>query len=119
MNSDKTDETVEGYLLDVGCLRGYAREETLDRARQHRRDCLLMGHCIESGYAVVSDDDRVTVLDSEATHRVLEIARTTAKAEGIKVRAQRTRRDGQMETIAIEEIAPCRDRGRPEKPYPE
>lgn len=117
MSPAKTDETLEGYLVDVGCLRGYTRHETLDRARQHRRDCLLMGHCIESGYAVVSDDDRVIVLDSEATHRVVEIARTTAKAEGIKVRVQRTRRDGQMETIAIEEVAPCRD--HPEKPYPE
>lgn len=119
MKTQDTAEIIEGYVVDAGCLRGYRRDETLQRAREHRRDCLLMGHCIESGYAVVSEDDRVTVLDSEATHRVLEIARTTSNTAGVKVRVKRTRREGAMETIAIEEIAPCRDHGRAEKAYPE
>ena len=117
MSSAKTDETLEGYVVDVGCLRGYARRETLDRARQHRRDCLLMGHCIESGYALVSDDDRVIVLDSEATHRVLQIAHSSRRTKGLKLRVSRTPRDGAMETVGVEEIdsLPMRE----EKVYPE
>lgn len=55
-----------------------------------------MGHCIESGYAVVSEDDRVTVLDSEATKGIVEIARTTPKTEGVKIRVKRSLRDGSM-----------------------
>ncbi|MDS0260955.1 hypothetical protein NDI56_16255 [Haloarcula sp. S1CR25-12] len=37
MNTDT--ETVESYVMDVGCIRKTARDELLEQARVHTRDC--------------------------------------------------------------------------------
>lgn len=117
MSEPGTDETIEGYVVDIECVRGYPRDDTLRRARQHTRECLLMGHCIESGYAIVGEDDRVTLLDAQATHRVLQVAQKSAQAKGLKLCVKRTTRDGAMETFAVEELDAMP--ARAEKVYPE
>jgi len=104
MNTDT--ETVEGYVMDVGCIRKNARDELLEQARVHTRDCALMGHCIESGYGIVSDDDSLTVLDPDATPHVVDAVADTETEEGIQLRVVREHRDGAMETTDVTEIEP-------------
>lgn len=48
-------ETLNGYVIDVGCIRKNARDELLEKARTHSRECALMGHCVESGYGIVTE----------------------------------------------------------------
>ncbi|WP_227356443.1 hypothetical protein [Haladaptatus salinisoli] len=97
-------ETVEGYVMDGGCIRKNARDELLENARTHTRDCALMGHCIESGYGIVTDDDRLVMLDPEATRQVVDSVEATEKEEGIRLRVTREAEDDRMETTAVEEI---------------
>ena len=72
-----TSETVEGYLIDVECIRKNARDELLEKARDHSSECALMGHCVESGYGIVTENDRLTVLDSEATPMIVDAVEET------------------------------------------
>jgi hypothetical protein len=41
-------ETIEGFVVDIACLRKYPRSEWNERAHGHTRTCALMGHCVES-----------------------------------------------------------------------
>ena len=97
-------ETVDGYVIDVGCIRKNARDELFEKARTHTRKCALMGHCIESGYGIVTEDDRLIVLDAAATPHVVDAVEGTDTEEGIKLRVTRERQDEQMETTAVEGI---------------
>lgn len=101
--SERT-ETIEGYVVDTACIRKYPGPELLERARAHTRACALMGHCIESGYSLVSDNGRVTVLDTEATPLVVTALQNSDKGQGIKLRATRKMQKNEMETSHIEEI---------------
>lgn len=96
-------ETVEGYVIDVGCIRKNARDDLLESARTHTKECALMGHCVESGYGIVTEDDRLTVLDPTATTDVVDVVEDSALEEGIELRVTREERDGKMETVAVEE----------------
>ena len=97
-------ETIEGYVMDGGCIRKNAREELLEKARVHTRDCCLMGHCIESGYGIVTENDRLVMLDSESTRPIVDTVEATDAEEGIRLRVTREKQDDQMETTAVEEI---------------
>jgi len=97
-------ETVEGYVIDVGCVRKNARENLHEAARTHSRDCALMGHCVESGYGIVTDDDRLTVLDAAATPAVVDVVRDSDTEEGIRLRVRRERQDDEMATTSVEEV---------------
>lgn len=98
-------ETLNGYVIDVGCIRKNARDELLEKARTHSRECALMGHCVESGYGIVTEDDRLTVLDSEATAKIVHTVEESDTEEGIRLRVQREEQDGSMETTSIEEVS--------------
>ncbi|MFC7139960.1 hypothetical protein ACFQMA_08950 [Halosimplex aquaticum] len=97
-------ETVEGYVMDAGCIRKNARDELLENARSHTRDCALMGHCVESGYGIVTEDDRVTMLDPEATPAVVNVVEASGRDKGIRLRVTREERDSAMETTDVTEI---------------
>lgn len=99
-----TTETVEGFVIDVGCIRENARDELLENARTHSRECALMGHCVESGYGIVTEDDRLTVLDPAATPKVVDIVTESDTEQGIRLRAQREETEGAMETTDIEQV---------------
>lgn len=97
-------ETLEGYVIDVGCIRKNPRADLLDKARTHSSDCALMGHCVESGYGIVTEADRVTVLDPAATPKIVDAVEESGTDEGIRLRVRREEQDGTMETIKVEEI---------------
>lgn len=95
-------ETLEGYVIDVACLRKYPRDEIPSRAHEHTRTCALMGHCIESGYGLVDVEGRVSLLDTAATPHVIEAVTAAAQDRGIRLCVQRQRNeDGEMKTEAV------------------
>ena len=97
-------EVFEGHVVDVACVRKYPRSELAGRAREHTRECVLMGHCIESGYALVSEDGGLLLLDDDATLRVVDAVRKAAHDRGIRLRARRTFREGKMHTTDVEVV---------------
>ena len=97
-------ETLEGYAVDIACIRRYPREELLQRSREHSRQCGLKGHCIESGYGIVDEMGRLSLLEAAATPRVLEAVRSSPKEKGIKLRVFRQEEEGEMKTRQVEEV---------------
>ena len=96
------EEQVEGWAVDLACLRRYPREEYLDRAREHSAECALMGHCVESGYGLVQDDGFVIPLDAEATPKVVASLQDAGQVQGFRVRVGRGLQDGEMVTTRVE-----------------
>lgn len=97
-------ETLEGYVVDIICLRKYPRNELLERAKVHTRKCSLAGHCTESGFGLVSEEDQVALLDPEATPKLLDVIASSDRDSGIKLQVERESKDGDMKTIAVKEI---------------
>lgn len=100
---DSTEE-VEGYVIDVACIRKNSREELLEKARTHSTECALMGHCMESGYGIVTENDHLTLLDSEASKQVVDIVEESDAEQGIRLRVTREEQDGTMETKTVEKV---------------
>ena len=102
--SERDDiEILDGYVVDVACLRKYPQNERLARARVHTRNCALMGHCLESGYGLVSDDGHLALLDTEATPHVVDALKQIEHERGIKLRVTRQKDQHEMQTVRVEE----------------
>lgn len=96
-------ETVVGYAIDGGCIRKNARDNLLEKARTHSKECALMGHCVQSGYGIVTEEDRLTMLDSDATLEVVHAVEDSDLEEGIELCVTREERDEKMETMSVKE----------------
>ena len=101
---NETTETIEGYIIDVACVRKSPRQQLFERAQRHSRDCALMGHWAESGFALVTENGQVAILDSEATLMILDLGRRSPKSQSIKAQVTRQPADEKMETVRVEEI---------------
>ena len=96
-------ETVEGYVVDLACLRRYPSDQYTARAAEHTTECALMGHCVESGYGLVSAGNRAVPLDTEATPHVVA-ALQSAAAQGVQLRVRREETDGEFRTIDVQAV---------------
>lgn len=100
------EEQLEGYVVDIACLRKYPQDALLDRARVHTRQCALMGHCVESGYGLVDERGHLRLLEASATPDVVSALRKSSRDAGIRLRARReSGEDGEMRTVAVDEVA--------------
>jgi len=100
----EASEIIEGYLVDLACIRKYAVVEMLRRAKEHTTRCSLMGHCIESGYGIVRDDGTVAPLDNHATPLVVQAASRSPREQGLRLRVERRAADNEMQTRSVDEI---------------
>lgn len=100
----KTTETLQGYVVDIACLRKYPKQKLVEKARDHTRQCSLVGHCAESGFGLVTEDGHTTLLDSKATPDVLEVVRQSDRDQGIQIQVQRTLDEGEMKTNNVKEV---------------
>lgn len=100
--ADSATEVLEGYVVDLACLRKYASSEMLARASRHTRSCALMPHCIESGFGLVSADGQLVPLDTGATMGVVDALRSTDEENGVRLRVEREREGEEMRTRSVE-----------------
>ncbi len=96
-------ETVEGYVVDLACLRRYPASEYTARASRHTTECALMGHCVESGYGLASADNLAVALDAEATPQVVT-ALQSAGPQGVRLRVRREEVDGELKTTGVQAV---------------
>lgn len=102
--AETSAETLQGYVVDIACLRKYPRDELLDRAPVHTKRCALMGHCMESGYGLVSDDGRVALLEPAATPQIVDAIVRSARSDGIWLRVERESDGPEMRTAVVDVI---------------
>lgn len=105
MPEQNSSETWVGYLMDIACVRKAPSDELLDRASTHPTDCALMGHCIESGFALVGDDGRLHLLESAATTGVVRELLHTSVSEGLRLEVVRERDGHEMRTVELRAAA--------------
>ena len=96
-------ERVAGYVVDIACLRKYPSDELVDKARAHTRECLLMGHCIDSGYGLVTPEGEVTLLNTGATAEVVAAVKASRRESGLSLVVDRTCCDGEMAIRSVTE----------------
>ena len=100
----KDPETLEGYVVDIACLRRWRQNEVPDRARAHTRACALEGHCLESGFGLVDDQGRTALLGPDATLGIIEAVKESPHERGIRLCVVRGAEDGKLKTLSIAEI---------------
>lgn len=98
------EEHIEGYIVDIACLRKYPKAEMPHRAKEHTRQCSLAGHCIESGFGLVGKAGDVQLLDADATPLVIDAILSSNLQHGIRLRAKRAQDNGEMKTVRIETV---------------
>jgi hypothetical protein len=98
-------EVIEGYVVDLACIRKYPSSEMLDRARRHTTSCALMGHCVESGYGIVQDNGSVVPLDTHGTPLIIDAAQRSRVQTGLRVRVNRKLHESEMITEAVELVS--------------
>ena len=108
--TEAKQETLTGYVVDIACLRRYPQDEYSERARRHTTDCALMGHCVESGYAVVSDEGGARLLDTQATRHVVAALEAANADRGVHLVVERRQREREMVTESVR----ATKRGEPE-----
>jgi hypothetical protein len=99
-------ERIEGFVVDLHCVRQWPAKEVLERSQEHATACSLQGDHIESGYALI--DETVVPLDSKATPMILHALRESEREHGARVRATRRDKNHIMETTMVE-LAITRD----------
>ena len=80
------------------------RDELLEKARTHSKECALTGHCVESGFGLVTEDDRLMLLDPQSTRKVVDVVEESDTQQGIRLQVTRDDRDGTMETTTVTEL---------------
>lgn len=94
--------TLTGRVVDIACLRRYPSDQYASRAQRHPTACALMGHCLESESAAVDDDDRVHLLDAEATPMVERELRRADESAGVRITVERAAKGDDVVTRRVE-----------------
>jgi len=85
-SNNNRKEVLEGYVVDLACIRTTPYNDLQKFSREHSVDCGLMGHYIESGYGLINDEGKIQILDSKATSDVISILENNKNnRKGIKL----------------------------------
>ncbi|WP_017733997.1 hypothetical protein [Nafulsella turpanensis] len=99
--SESPKEVLEGYVVDIICLRHMSPSQYTEQAKEHTTSCALMGHCVESGYGLVGDNNKLMVLDPKATPWVVALLKKTDKEKGVRLQVEREENEKEMETVKV------------------
>jgi hypothetical protein len=104
-NNSKRKEVLEGYVVDLACIRTTPYNDLQKFSREHSVNCGLMGHCVESGYGLIDDEGKIQILDSKATSEVVSILENNRNnKKGIKSHVEREMENGRIHTTNVIEI---------------
>lgn len=97
-------EMFEGYVVDIACLRKYPKGGVVARARSHTKSCAVMGHCVESGYALINNDGDILLLEPAITPKVLQLLYESPMQAGIRIQVKRRWAGEGMRTESVDEV---------------
>ncbi len=89
-DSDKHDakvQTINGYLVDVACAADNASHPEPNFPAKHTKNCLRMAECAQSGYAILTDDNKVVKLDKQSSETAKKLIADTDKTDNWKISA--------------------------------
>ena len=80
-------QTINGYLVDVACARENATNPQPGFAAKHDKGCLQMPECVQTGYAILTEDNRILKLDKQSNETAKNLIANTDKKDNWKVTA--------------------------------
>ncbi|HTD21090.1 MAG TPA: hypothetical protein VK738_00390 [Terriglobales bacterium] len=83
-------QTITGYLVDVACAADNASHPEPGFAAKHDKGCLQMAECVQSGYAILTDDNKVIKLDKQSNETAKKLIADTDKKDNWKISATGT-----------------------------
>lgn len=98
-------QTMNGYLVDVACSSENAEKPKADFGAKHSKRCLQMPECEESGYALLTADNKVIKFDKESNESAKKFIAATNHDKNWKVAVTGTmNKDNtlKVETIALQ-----------------
>jgi hypothetical protein len=100
----KKTEILSGYVVDCRSLRKWSTENLFEKARTHSKELLLLGHAIESGFALISFPSVIYLTDPHATPLILDILFSTESETGIQLRVERELQNDEMKSVLVTEV---------------
>jgi DMSO/TMAO reductase YedYZ molybdopterin-dependent catalytic subunit len=76
---------VSGFLVDVACATENAQHPKPDFGAKHGKSCLTMEDCEKSGYAVLTNDNKVVKFDAEGNKQAAALIKKTDKNKDWRV----------------------------------
>jgi len=95
-----TDTTVKGYLVDRACASEDANNPGF--GAKHTKNCLQMPNCEKSGYAVLTEDNKVITLDYNGNVQAKKFIAALTKNNDIRVIVTGTMNGGEIIVSKIE-----------------
>ena len=87
---DKKPQTITGYLVDVACQMDNASHPEPGFAAKHDKGCLQMAECVQSGYGILTDDNKFIKFDKQSNENAKKFIASTNKKDNWKVSATGT-----------------------------
>lgn len=82
---DMKPQTLNGYLVDVACGTENTEKPKADFGTKHSKQCLQMPECVESGYAVLTADNKIIKFDKDSNEQIQKFIADTNKDRDWKV----------------------------------
>jgi hypothetical protein len=85
--SGSKTQTINGYLVDVACARENATHPEPGFAAKHDKGCLQMDECVQTGYAILTDDNKIIRFDKQSNETAKSFIASTDKKDNWKITA--------------------------------
>ncbi len=76
---------VEGFLVDKACSARIVKGGQ-KAATSHNKDCALMDGCAQSGFGVVTADNRFLAFDKEGSKKAAAALEASNKSDNLRVK---------------------------------
>ncbi len=85
--SNSKTQTINGYLVDVACARENSTHPEPGFAAKHSKNCLQMAECAQTGYAILTDENKIIKLDKQSNETAKSVIASSDKKDNFKVTA--------------------------------
>lgn len=76
---------IEGFLIDKACS-AKAVKDGYAKGGAHVKDCALMDGCINSGFGVLTSDNKYILLDPAGSKKAIAALQASKKSDNLKVK---------------------------------
>ncbi len=78
-------QTIKGHLVDVSCATDNQKKPKANFRQKHGKSCLQMPECVDSGYAILTPDDKIIKFDAASNEQAQKFIASTAEDKDFKV----------------------------------
>jgi len=104
--ADAKTTTLRGYVVDKACAGKMAQKENvMEKAEGHTKDCALNDQCAASGYGIFSAG-KFTPFDENGSAKAKALIEKSKREKGLYFEARGTITDGTMAVSSLKEMTP-------------